>query len=73
MTGVQTCALPIYRGLDGAADNVHADLLILIGDLLAHAIEHLRGRSDHGDAAAGEDAFFDGRAAGVQRDRKSVV
>ena len=34
--------------------------------LLAQAVEDLGGGADHGDAAAGEDAFFDRGAAGVQ-------
>ena len=53
-------------GFDGAADDFDADLLVVVGGLLADAVEDLGGGADDGDAAAGEDAFFDGGAAGVQ-------
>jgi len=51
------------RGLDGAANDVHADLLVDNAQL-----EGLDGRegADEGHAAAGDDAFFDGCAGRVQ-------
>ena len=44
--------------------------MILIADLLvvgeALGLDRLDGRAEQGDAAAGEDAFLEGRAGGVQ-------
>ena len=53
-------------GFDGPADDVDADLLVVVGGFLADACRGPWRRADDGDAAAGEDAFFDGCAAGVQ-------
>jgi len=49
--------------LDGAADDLDADRLVT-GEL--ELVEGLL-RADEGDAAAGDDAFLDGRAGGVER------
>src|SRR5690606_15086219 len=49
-------------GGDGAADDVDADLLI--ADEALEVVQRASGAED-GGAAAGEDARFDGRAAGV--------
>ena len=54
------------RGFDGAADDVDADLLVVVGGFLRTLVEDLGRGADDGDAAAGEDAFFDRGAAGVQ-------
>ena len=53
-------------GFDGPADDVDADLLVVVVGLLAELVEDAGGGADDGDAAAGEDAFFDRGAAGVQ-------
>src|SRR6185437_1338340 len=54
-------------GFDGPADDVDADADVVVIVLLGQARENLGGRPDDGDAAAGEDAFFNRCAAGVQR------
>src|SRR5690606_40983585 len=51
-------------GADCAADDVHADALVAL-ELLAEGVE-AGGRAQDGDAAAGEDALFDRRTAGVE-------
>ncbi len=40
--------------------------LVVVGGFLANAVEDLGRGADDGDAAAGEDAFFNRGAAGVQ-------
>src|SRR5205814_1116965 len=52
-------------GLDGAADDVNADLDV-VGFAFAELVEDASGGADDGDAAAGEDAFFNRGAASVQ-------
>jgi hypothetical protein len=59
-------AICLIGGLDGPADDVDADPLVLALRVLAELAEHAAGGADHGDAAAGQDAFLDGRAAGVK-------
>src|SRR5205814_1873852 len=54
------------RGLDGAADDVHADLLVFVDGLLADAVQHAGGGADDGDPAAGQDPLLDRGAAGVK-------
>src|SRR4029079_599385 len=49
---------------DGAADDVDAGLLVLVDGL--DLVQRLR-RADQRHAAAGQDAFLDGRAGRVQR------
>ena len=51
------------RGFDGARDDLDADLLVAVRGL--SVVDGGLG-ADQGDAAAGDDAFFDGRAGGVQ-------
>src|SRR5205085_439892 len=51
---------------DGAADDLHADPLIVVGELPGNAVQDFRGGADDGDASAGEDPFFDGGAARMQ-------
>src|SRR5579862_2617884 len=50
-------------GLDRAPDDVDAGLFVLVGRL--DLVQRL-GRANQGDAAAGQDAFLDGRAGRVQ-------
>src|SRR5690606_26497231 len=52
-----------HRLLERAADDVDADLLVLVGHL--DLVEGAEG-ADEGDAAAGHDALLDGRAGGVE-------
>src|SRR5690606_9552619 len=52
------------RGLDGAADD--GDAGGLVGVVAFQAFQRL-GRLQQGDAAAGDDAFFNGCTRGVQR------
>ena len=52
--------------LDGAADDVHTDLLVLAGGVLADVVQDAVGGADDRDAAARDDPLFDRGAAGVQ-------
>ena len=51
------------RGLQGAAHD--GDARVLVGVVALHAVQRL-GRLQQSDAAAGDDAFFDRRAGGVE-------
>src|SRR4051794_12145697 len=53
-------------GFDGAADDVDADALVVVLGAFLGLVERAGGGADDADAAAGEDAFLDGRAAGVE-------
>ncbi len=55
--------MAIERRAAGADDDVEADLVVVRGVV---GRLHLDAGPQQGDAAAGEDAFFDGRTGGVQ-------
>lgn len=48
---------------NGAADNVNANLLVLVGT--CH-IQQVGDATQQGDTATGDDAFFNGGASGAQ-------
>jgi len=60
----QLAAICLTGAGDGSGDDIDADLLVAVDGLL-ELVQGAPGTEDR-DTAAGEDAFFDGRAAGVQ-------
>src|SRR5207245_7975234 len=77
VTGVQTCALPIYDGMHGIAERVE-DGGNMIGDVGVHGPDVFFGDGDEfGEAAVGVDAenidlFADVAIAGARSEERRV-